>query len=106
MQRKIGSISFALGCAAACFHAYGAMHNCNIGTWIKVSLASVMAGATMCVVTGLAGYSSFRSATKAEILDNFDEDDAAANVFRLLLVRHRVASGALLSSTASDRAPF
>lgn len=83
---KIGSITFALGCAHSTFHAYRSIDP-------KVSWGSTVAGATcvgalMCVVTGLAGYLSFGTAVKAEVLDSFPNSDVVATPLKFLVILH------------------
>ena len=88
--RKIGSVSFALGCASAAFHAYCSMKPCNPRVWRRVTGWAVVVGSTLCCATGVAGYVAFRDGTKGEILDNFDRSDDAANFFRVLLILHLI----------------
>ncbi|CAM9387943.1 unnamed protein product [Ascophyllum nodosum] len=88
---KLGSLVFALNCAAAVLHSYSAMDKRTERRerkWKSVMSASVLAGGILCYVTGLAGYLAFRGATQGDILDNFSGPVAA--FFKILVVVHLV----------------
>lgn len=84
--RKFGSIVFALSCAPASFHAYKSMAHRSVQLWRKACIYSVLAGATMCIVMGIAGSLSFGEETSGDILENFSGH--YADPFKLLLVVH------------------
>eukprot|EP00640_Fibrocapsa_japonica_P001855 CAMPEP_0113944880 /NCGR_PEP_ID=MMETSP1339-20121228/37509_1 /TAXON_ID=94617 /ORGANISM="Fibrocapsa japonica" /LENGTH=442 /DNA_ID=CAMNT_0000950223 /DNA_START=17 /DNA_END=1342 /DNA_ORIENTATION=- /assembly_acc=CAM_ASM_000762 len=85
---ELGSSVFAFGCAYACFHAYNSLGGKLQGSWERITGQAVTIGASMCFITGLIGYISFRSETQGDILDNFDGIDFY--FFKILLVVHLI----------------
>eukprot|EP00903_Cladosiphon_okamuranus_P010528 g9958.t1 len=85
---KLGSVVFALSCAAASPHSYSSMAQRTEQKWKTVAAISVTAGGLLCYVTGLAGYLSFRDATQGDILDNFT--GPLATFFKILVIVHLV----------------
>jgi len=83
---ELGSTVFAFACSYAVFHAYNSMDPGSQKGFDKLAGVTVMIGAFMCLVTGLAGYLCFRSHTEGDILDNFT--GPAFYFFRLLLIVH------------------
>jgi len=90
MMRKFGSVIFALACAYAAFHAFESMSPPlqTTGDWMQVTSLAVVIGGSMCLVTGIAGYTSFRESTAGDILDNFD--GPYFYFFKILLVMHLI----------------
>ena len=85
-MNKLGSITFALGCAHSTFHAYRSIE--PKAAWSRTVLGATCVGALMCVVTGLAGYLSFGTSVKAEILDSFPDSDVVATPLKFLVILH------------------
>mmetsp|Transcript_2045 Transcript_2045/g.2747 ORF Transcript_2045/g.2747 Transcript_2045/m.2747 type:complete len:469 (+) Transcript_2045:1-1407(+) len=83
--RKLGSVLFSFDCVVASFFAYGQMVDKSPGSWKQVSAVSMLLGAFMGLLIGLAGYLSFRGATEGDILDNFYGTFAALVKFTLVL---------------------
>ncbi|CAM9512936.1 unnamed protein product [Chrysoparadoxa australica] len=86
--QKFGSVSFSMSMAAAAFHAYRGLSPRTLDSWKKTVAGAIAAGGTICYVTGLCGYLSFRSATEGNILNNFE--GPVAEVAKILLVLHLI----------------
>jgi len=86
--RSIGSILFALSCTPANFQAYVAADkpSRNIASWERVTGYAVSIGALMCTTMGIAGYLSFESNTKENILSNFTT--SPFDFFKMMVVCH------------------
>ena len=86
--RSIGSIVFAFGFASSVFHVYIAVDK-SIRTpsnFSYVLRSTVAAGVTMCFLTGMVGYISFRSYTEENILNNFTGRLGA--IFKIAVIMH------------------
>lgn len=84
--KTVGDIVFALGYITAAFPAYNAMENRSVVNFSRDTSATMLIGAVMCFVTGLAGYLSFGSDTDSNVLQNFT--GALGDVFLVAMVIH------------------
>jgi amino acid permease len=71
LSKSLGSIVFALGFAPAVLHTYGSANSDCKFHFQTIALITIIIGATICYVTGLVGYMTFKSSTDSDILENF-----------------------------------
>jgi sodium-coupled neutral amino acid transporter 11 len=86
--KTVGDIVFALGYITATFHTYNSMEKRTVQNFNAASRNTTIIGAVMCFFTGLAGYLSFGSDTKSNIIENFH--GTLGGIFKIALVIHLV----------------
>ncbi len=86
--KAIGSIVFALGYVTGAFQSYVALKDKSVAKFSAITRNTTLLGTAMCFVTGLMGYLSFGSATKSNVLENFDSAVGAA--FKLVVALHLI----------------
>lgn len=84
----IGSIVFAFGYTSAIFLAYDSLEPRNVNTFSEVAMWSTLSGISMCFVTGLIGYLSFRDDTQTDILENFT--GILGSIFKIAVIAHLI----------------
>jgi len=83
----VGAMLYGVNSQSATFFAFNAMAVRTPEQWRKVTSITMAIGASMCLLCGISGYSSFRGATEGDILDNF-VGHAAFTVVKFCVIVH------------------
>lgn len=90
LSTVLGAIIFTLSFSTAIFPAYQSLDPRSLGTIREVCAYTILAGASLCTIMGLAGYLAFMETTEDNIIYNFTSDTfwSLVTVFKLAIVLH------------------
>eukprot|EP00730_Choanoeca_flexa_P019843 TRINITY_DN9705_c0_g1_i6.p1 TRINITY_DN9705_c0_g1~~TRINITY_DN9705_c0_g1_i6.p1 ORF type:complete len:450 (+),score=105.19 TRINITY_DN9705_c0_g1_i6:152-1501(+) len=80
--QAIGVMAFAYVMHHNCFLVYASIKDTSIDKFSKVTHVSVGTAAVLSVILGVGGFYAFGNGTKDDVLDNFPDDNRAANAAR------------------------
>lgn len=81
----LGILSTAMACQHSAFIVSGSLENKTMKRWATVTGFSIGVSAILCMILGVTGYLGFLNETQGDVLNNFDNDSALANIARFLL---------------------
>merc|ERR1711916_48981 len=80
--QAIGVMAFAYVMHHNAFLIYASLKDTSMKKFAKVTHLSVVVAATMSIALGVGGFYPFGHETKDDVLDNFADDNSAANAAR------------------------
>ncbi|KAJ2525931.1 hypothetical protein EV175_007701, partial [Coemansia sp. RSA 1933] len=80
-----GVIAFAYSCTQTCFQSYTTLRTRSMEAWRIATSFAVGTAVAVYLAFSIVSYRSFGLLTDPNVLNNFDADDAMANVARALL---------------------
>ncbi|KAJ2556551.1 hypothetical protein EV175_001934 [Coemansia sp. RSA 1933] len=80
-----GVIAFAYSCTQTCFQSYTTLRTRSMEAWRTATSFAVGTAVAVYLAFSIVSYRSFGLLTDPNVLNNFDADDAIANVARALL---------------------
>ncbi|KAJ2742108.1 hypothetical protein GGI20_004720 [Coemansia sp. BCRC 34301] len=80
-----GVIAFAYSCTQTCFQNYQTLQSKTLGAWSKATTYATATSAAIYLSFSVISYKSFGLGTQPNLLNNFGDDDALANIARVLL---------------------
>ncbi|KAJ2335265.1 hypothetical protein GGI00_001449 [Coemansia sp. RSA 2681] len=80
-----GVIAFAYSCTQTCFQNYQTLQSKTLTAWRRATSYATATSALIYLAFSVISYKSFGVGTQPNLLNNFSNDDALANIARVLL---------------------